>query len=89
VRHRSDRSPDGFAYSTSLLNPRALGDLAPEFERSLDERLRAFTSDGTFHQSLSYAYELARRDPGCVPFRAARAGAGPATRPPALGLPHR
>jgi ubiquinone/menaquinone biosynthesis C-methylase UbiE len=50
----------GFAYSTSLLNRRALGDMATELERDFDKRLSACTSDGTFRQSVSYAYELAR-----------------------------
>jgi hypothetical protein len=50
----------GFASSTSLLNRHALGELASEFERDLGERLGSCTSDGTFRQSISYAYELER-----------------------------
>jgi len=49
----------GFAYSTSMLNRHAIGDMATEFERDLAERLGSCTSDGTFRQSISFAYELA------------------------------
>lgn len=51
----------GFAYSTSMLNRRALGDRCGEFERQLAGRLGPFTSDGTFRVSAHHAYELARR----------------------------
>ena len=50
----------GFAYSTSLLNRNALGDMAAEFEQDSAQRLGPFTSDGTFRQQVGYAYELAR-----------------------------
>ena len=50
----------GFAYSTSILNRRALGDRAPEFERALADRLAPLAPDGVFHQRTSHAYELAR-----------------------------
>lgn len=49
----------GFAYSTSMLNRRALGERAVEFEQTMVERLEPFASRGRFTLSASYAYELA------------------------------
>ena len=51
----------GFAYSTSILNRQALGASGDDFERDLAERLGPYASDGRFHQSARYAYELALR----------------------------
>jgi SAM-dependent methyltransferase len=51
----------GFAYSTSMLNRRALGDHCREFERNLAERLGPHSLDGTFRLSARHAYELAIR----------------------------
>jgi SAM-dependent methyltransferase len=50
----------GFVYSTSFLNRQVLGDRAADFERHLTERLLSCQADGLFHESASYAYELAR-----------------------------
>lgn len=49
----------GFAYSTSILSRRALGDASATFERELAERLSPLATDGTFAASAGYAYELA------------------------------
>jgi hypothetical protein len=48
-------------YSTSFLNPTALGSHAEAFEADLRARLQACRPDGVFAQNLSFAYELARR----------------------------
>jgi hypothetical protein len=51
----------GSSYSTSFLNRSVLGDRAGEFEKELVERLLPYATDGKFHESASYALELARR----------------------------
>ena len=51
----------GLVYSTSFLNPTALGSHAEAFEADLRARLQACRPDGVFAQTLSFAYELARR----------------------------
>ncbi|HEY7134136.1 MAG TPA: methyltransferase domain-containing protein [Acidimicrobiia bacterium] len=53
----------GFLYSTSVLNRDALGDHADAFEADLAARLLERKPDGVFHQTLRFAYELARRPP--------------------------
>ena len=51
----------GLVYSTSFLNPTVLGSHAEAFEADLRARLQACRPDGVFAQTLSFAYELARR----------------------------
>ena len=51
----------GFMLATSVHSPAALGDDVPAFEADLGRRLLAHSPDGTFPQTLSFAYELARR----------------------------
>jgi SAM-dependent methyltransferase len=51
----------GFVYSTSFLNPNALGNHMQEFERDLHARLIACEPSGVFHQKSSFSYDLARR----------------------------
>jgi hypothetical protein len=51
----------GFLFSTSFLSRAALGDHARQFETDLRARLLAVEPSGTFDQSLSFAYHLARR----------------------------
>jgi SAM-dependent methyltransferase len=51
----------GLVYSTSFLNPTALGSHAEAFEADLRAGLQACRPDGVFAQTLSFAYELARR----------------------------
>lgn len=54
----------GFLFSTSFLSRAALGDQASRFETDLRTRLLAVEPSGTFEQSLSFAYHLARRPAG-------------------------
>ena len=49
----------GYMYSTSLLNRAALGDTVTEFESDLSARLPAPGPSGVYHESASFAYELA------------------------------
>ena len=51
----------GFAYSTSMLNQRALGGEVAPFEEDMAARLGSHTTDGTFRQPARFAYELARK----------------------------
>jgi SAM-dependent methyltransferase len=51
----------GFMMATSVHSRAALGDDAPAFEADLRRRLLAHSLDGTFPQTLSFAYDLARR----------------------------
>jgi SAM-dependent methyltransferase len=53
----------GFAYSTSFINPQALGAQKDRFERDLAERLGPLQPDGVFHEQASFAYQLARKPP--------------------------
>ena len=50
----------GFVYSTSILNRHVLGDRSAQFELEFAERVLPFAAKGKFHESASYAYELAR-----------------------------
>jgi len=51
----------GFVYSTSFLNPRALGDHREAFEEDLRTRLLACEPSGLFRQHRFFGYDLARR----------------------------
>ena len=51
----------GFMLATSVYSPAALGDDAPAFEADLRRELLEHSRDGTYPQTLSFAYELARR----------------------------
>jgi SAM-dependent methyltransferase len=51
----------GFAYSTSVVSRQALGDLAPGFEEDLRDAVCACEPSGVLHQTIEFAYELARR----------------------------
>ena len=51
----------GYMYSTSVLNREVFGERIPEFEDDLARQLAEYSSDGLFHQSMSSAYELARK----------------------------
>ncbi|HEY7431664.1 MAG TPA: class I SAM-dependent methyltransferase [Streptosporangiaceae bacterium] len=51
----------GYLFSTSLLSPVALGDLAPGFEHDLRRELLSCEPSGRFEQVIDFAYELARR----------------------------
>jgi SAM-dependent methyltransferase len=51
----------GFAYSTSVLSRAALGDLAAGFEQDLRQEVRAAEPSGVLRQTITFAYELARR----------------------------
>ncbi len=51
----------GFVFSTSVLSRHVLGDLAPDFAADLRGRLLAVEPTGQFDQTISSAYELARR----------------------------
>lgn len=53
----------GFAYSTSVVSRQALGDLAPGFEEDLRRELGICEPSGVLRQTISFAYELARRPP--------------------------
>jgi ubiquinone/menaquinone biosynthesis C-methylase UbiE len=55
------RKLTGHMYSTSFLSREALGRHVQAFERDLRDRLTALQSDGTFHQEISFAYDLLRR----------------------------
>jgi SAM-dependent methyltransferase len=54
----------GFLYSTSILSRAALGRLAPDFEADLRRELLACEPTGKLHQTIVFAYELARRPLG-------------------------
>jgi hypothetical protein len=51
----------GFVYSTSFLNPNALGNHIEAFQRDLQARLMACEPTGMFRQKSSFSYDLARR----------------------------
>jgi ubiquinone/menaquinone biosynthesis C-methylase UbiE len=51
----------GYAYSTAILSPAALGRHTPAFERDVRERLLAVEPDGVFRESISFKCTLARR----------------------------
>ena len=51
----------GFAYSTSVLSRRAVGDLGPEFEEDLRRELDAYVQAGGLRQAIEFAYRLACR----------------------------
>lgn len=51
----------GFVYSTSFLNPSALGGHRQAFENDLHNRLLACEPTGLFRQHGSFSYDLARR----------------------------
>jgi SAM-dependent methyltransferase len=62
-----DWTPDeiaGFMRSTSVLSPRALGPLAPAFERELRHELAGHAVGERLPQLVTFAYELARRPDG-------------------------
>ena len=50
----------GLVYSTSFLNPRALGAHAAAFEHDLRARLLDCEPHGVFRETTSFRYELAR-----------------------------
>jgi SAM-dependent methyltransferase len=50
----------GFVFSTSVLNRAVLQDKAPAFEHDLRARLLRESSNDTFEQHTTFAYELAR-----------------------------
>jgi hypothetical protein len=54
----------GLVYSTSFLNRAVLEHHSGAFERDLREQLLACCPSGVFEQSLTFAYELARRSRG-------------------------
>jgi ubiquinone/menaquinone biosynthesis C-methylase UbiE len=49
----------GFAHSTSILSPAALGEHAEGFERDLHERLLTIHPNGRYEDLVSFAYDLA------------------------------
>lgn len=49
----------GFAYSTSILSPSALGAHREAFEHDLRDRLLSVRPDGTFEETVSFTYDLA------------------------------
>ena len=51
----------GFAYSTSILSRSALGNHLEAFEGDLRDRLRTVQPEGDFEDSVSFAYDLARK----------------------------
>jgi len=51
----------GFIYSTSALPRAIIGNHATEFERDLRRELGDITNDNTLHETIDFAYELARR----------------------------
>jgi SAM-dependent methyltransferase len=51
----------GFVYSSSFLNRVVLANRAEEFERDLGRELLGGQPDGLFDQTLTFAYDLARR----------------------------
>jgi ubiquinone/menaquinone biosynthesis C-methylase UbiE len=51
----------GFIYSTSLLSRAVFGDRAGAFEAEVEERMLAVEPSGVFHETTSFAYDLARR----------------------------
>ena len=53
----------GFLLSTSVLSRAALGGAAAEFAADLGRDLRAAEPSGRFRQTLTFAYDLARRPP--------------------------
>jgi SAM-dependent methyltransferase len=62
VRH--DWTPDeivGYLRSTSVLSPRAVGPLAPEFEQDVRRELAGHALGGRLPELITFAYELARR----------------------------
>ncbi len=54
----------GYLRSTSVLSPRALGPLAPEFEQDVRGELAGHAVGGRLPQQITFAYELARRPDG-------------------------
>ena len=53
----------GFLLSTSVLSRAALGAAAAEFTADLGRELQAAEPGGRFRQTLTFAYDLARRPP--------------------------
>ena len=51
----------GFAMSTSVLSPAALGGLVADFGDDLRRELHAYAAPGRLPQTIDYAYDLARR----------------------------
>ena len=51
----------GFVASTSFLSHSVLGDLTDDFEAELRRELTASDPTGQLEQTISFAYELARR----------------------------
>jgi ubiquinone/menaquinone biosynthesis C-methylase UbiE len=51
----------GFVYSTSILPRRVVGELADEFEEDLLTELGACQATGPLSQTITFAYDLARR----------------------------
>lgn len=64
VEHRW-RLPElaGFIRSSSFLPPPVLGDQGPAFDADLAATLGPFAADGTFPETVSFAYDLARKRP--------------------------
>jgi ubiquinone/menaquinone biosynthesis C-methylase UbiE len=62
VEHRW-RLPElsGFIRSTSFLSAAVLGDQGTAFDADLTATLGPLAADGAFHQTVSFAYDLARR----------------------------
>ena len=54
----------GFVRSTSVLPPSVLGGQQAAFDADLAAALRPFAADGAFPQTVSFAYELARKPGG-------------------------
>lgn len=51
----------GFLRSTSFLPPSVLGDHGAAFDADLTAALGAFAKDGAFPETVSFAYDLARK----------------------------
>jgi ubiquinone/menaquinone biosynthesis C-methylase UbiE len=51
----------GFVFGTSVLPRSVVGDLVPAFEADLRQQLLEVEPTGVFEQTLSFAYDLARR----------------------------
>lgn len=64
----------GFAYSTSVLSRAALGDLAAGFEQDLRQEVRAAEPSGALRQTITFAYDLARRPALAKPVTPGRPG---------------
>jgi hypothetical protein len=54
----------GFVRSLSVLPPSVLGDRGADFDAELGAVLDPFTRDGRLTETVSYAYELARKPQG-------------------------